>query len=373
MEPYLKVLHVLNAIEFSGAEVMLRIAAPRFIASGITLHVLSTGEDVGAYARELANAGYAVHHIPFGRSLSYFRNIYHLMVKHRFDVVHIHPERAFFWHALVAKIAGVRIVLRSVHNVFLFNGYLRFKRALQRWASSHLLGIEFISVGPSVAEVELKVFHNHTHLIRNWVDQTEFRPAKDESERRELRGKYGFSPADVVLVSVGACTTQKNHAAIMYAVAEIQESDANIVYLHVGEGPLLQEEMETTKSTGVLECVRFIPQTRFVRDILVASDIFVMSSTHEGLSISSIEAMSCGLPIVAYDVYGLRDVVENGKTGFLTEPSPKALAESIKKLVVNEPLRNTMAKEAQVKATRNFSTEKSISELLLLYQGAETL
>jgi glycosyltransferase involved in cell wall biosynthesis len=366
---HIKVLNILNAIEFSGAEVMLKIAGPRFAQNGIGLHVLSTGEDVGGYAGELANAGYAVYHIPFRKSLSYFLDYYRLIREHHFDIVHIHPERAFFWHALLAKIAGVRTIVRTVHNVFLFSGYLRFKRTLQRWISNHVLGLQFVSVGPSVAQVEREVFHNRTRLIRNWLDQARFKPARDNQERRELRLKYGLPPAAVILLSIGACTAQKNHNAIICALAKIQSSSDNVIYLHVGRGPLLEEEMKTVKSMGLSDRVRFVPQTLFVRDMLVLSDIFVMSSTREGLSISSIEAMSCGLPVVAYDVYGLRDVVENGNNGFLVKPNPDDLAIGTQKLVSSAEMRREMGIAARRSVLKNFDMQRSVGSLLKLYRA----
>jgi glycosyltransferase involved in cell wall biosynthesis len=367
----MKILHILDELRYSGAEVMLKVASPSFLALKFESHVLCTGEELGEYASTLQNAGYTIHHYPLRKFPTYFIELYKFIRKQEFEVVHIHPERAFFWHALIAKTAGVRTIVRTVHNVFLFNGYLRFKRTLQRWISSNVLGTEFVSVGPSVAEVERKLFHNNTRLIRNWIDQTEFRPPSDESERKELRIKYGLSPTDVILVSVGACTKQKNHEAIVSALAQIVTFYSNLTYLHVGEGPLLQEEMATAKSMGVFERVKLVPQTRFIRELLSSSDIFVMASTHEGLSISSIEAMSCGLPIVAYDVYGLRDVVENGRTGFLTDPTSDALAEALKRLVENEELRKEAGMAACSNVLRNFSMARSLEKLKALYEGQD--
>ncbi len=364
----MKILHILNEIKFSGAEVMLRIAAPTFIKSGFDLHALSTGDAIGEYASMLGTAGYTIHHIPFKKSPKYFVKLYRFLLKKEFDVVHIHPERAFFWHALVAKIAGKKTIIRTVHSVFLFSGFLKLKRTLQRFVASQILGVKFIAIGPSVAEVEKKVFYNSTSLIPNWIEQSRFLPAQDDDERNESRDKFGISPSDVVVVSVGSCCEVKNHKAIIRAVAEVQKGLKNITYLHVGEGAILQEEINFAAANGVSEITRFLGQMKDVRKALIASDIFVMASNYEGLGISGLEAMSCGLPVVNYDVYGLKDVVKNGKNGFLVEPNSTALADAIKELAVNEGLRERVGAEARDSMLKNFNMQKSLEKLIKLYR-----
>ena len=165
-----KILHILNAIEFSGAEIMLKEAAPMLVKNGFELHALSTGDEIGQYAYILRSCEYKVHHIPFKKSAKYFIKFYHLIREKKYDVVHIHPERAFFWHALVAKQAGVKNTIRTVHSVFNFSGYLRIKRMIQRFVANKVLGVNFISIGSSVAEMEKNIFFNNTILIPNWID-----------------------------------------------------------------------------------------------------------------------------------------------------------------------------------------------------------
>jgi len=365
----MKIIHILNEIRFSGAEVQLKAAAPIFIKNGFDLHVLSTGDDIGEYASILGSAGHTIHHISFKKSPKYFIALYCFLLKEEFDVVHIQAERAFFWHALVAKIAGTRTIIRTVRNVFLFSGFLRLRRALQRFVASQILGVKFIAIGSSVAEVEKKIFHNSTLLIPNWIDQQRFLPARDDDEPNKLRAKFGIAPSDVVVVSVGSCSEVKNHKAIITAVVELQKELKNITYLHVGEGSMLEEEINFARANGVSEITRFLGQMKDVRKALIASDIFVMTSNYEGLSVSSLEAMSCGLPVVNYDVYGLKDVVKNGKNGFLVEPNPTALAEAIKELAINDELRERMGAEARDSVLRNFNMQKSLEKLIRLYRG----
>ena len=365
----MKVLHILNSIEFSGAEIMLKGAAPILIKNGFELHALSTGNEIGQYADILRSCEYKVHHIPFKKSAKYFIKFYHLIREEKYDVVHIHPERAFFWHALVAKQAGVKNIIRTVHNVFNFSGYLRIKRMIQRFVANKLLGVHFISIGSSVAEMEKNIFFNNTILIPNWIDQRNFLPARDENERNQIKINLGISLTDKVIVSVGSCTEIKNHDDVIITLSELIKEIKNICYIHIGDGALQKKEKELAVTLGVSDKIKFLGQIENVRDPLIASDIFVMPSIYEGLPISCLEAASCGIPSVVYNVEGLKDIVKDGENGILVEPNPHAMAKAVKELIRNEKLRKQMGIKSRERFLRCFNMQDSLDKLIKIYRG----
>lgn len=362
----MKILHILNELKHSGAEVMLSNAAKTFFENDINSHILSTGTEVGQFADILHKKGYAIHHIPFKKSPLYFWKLYRFLKKEKYEVVHIHPERGFFWHALIAKFAGVNKIFRTYHSVFLLSGILRIRKKFERWLAVHLLGVKNISIGPSVQQVESSVYNNKSYLIPNWTDHQKFYPAT-ENERKELRSKNGLFDSDIVLVSVGSCSPVKNHSAIINSLVKVVLKVPNIVYLHVGEGELLQSELKLANQKGVSNFTRFLGNTNQVREILVCSDIFIMPSLYEGFSISAMEASFCGLPIIAYDVYGLRDIVINEVNGFLIEPNSENLSDAIIELSVNTDLRTRMGKEARNFIFNLYNKYDSLSKLMSFY------
>jgi glycosyltransferase involved in cell wall biosynthesis len=366
----MKVLHILNSIEFSGAEIMLKNAAPMFVKNGFELYALSTGVNRGSYANVLMDSGYTVKHIQFRKSTGYFIELYRFLLRENFDVVHIHPERAFFWHSLVARIAGIKKIVRTVHNNFDFSGYLRLKRTLQRFIANKISGVQFITIGPSVYETENRVFFNNSILIPNWGNEAKFLPAQSRKEVEQIRGKLRISPDDTVVISVGSCTEVKNHGDIITACADLSKKITNISYIHVGGGPLLQHEKDLAMEHDISEKVKFLGQIENVREALVASDIFVMPSDYEGSSIAKLEAMYCGLPLVVYDNAGVRDFVEDGKNGFLVDPNPYSMVEAIKKLIINKTRREKMGEHARETALHNFGMAKSLGKLMNIYKGA---
>jgi glycosyltransferase involved in cell wall biosynthesis len=364
-----KILHMLDSIEYSGAEVMLGTAAPFLIRDGFKLHALSSGEDEGSYADILKSAGFSIHNIPFRRSVKYFVELLRFLNKEKFDIVHIHAERAFFWHVLVAKLAGVKKILRTVHNVFQFKGFLRFKRIFQRFIASKGFGVIFISIGPSVLLNENNFFFNRTIHISNWINPDKFYPIKDEGERIKAKSHMGMPDDATVIVSVGSCTNVKNHGDIIIAFANVSKVIENIYYIHVGAGPLEEYEKEQAKRLGVSGLINFVGNIENVREALIASDIFVMSSKYEGFGNSALEALCCGLPAVVYDVEGLRDIVVNGKNGILVDPSPGALSKAILELIMSERSRKKMGDKARNLATRRYHIEDSLKKMTDLYQN----
>ena len=119
---------------------MLVQAAPHFHECGLELHALATDSSIGLYAEQMAAAGFTIHHLPIESPLTHLVCLYRLFRRERFDVIHVHTERAFFWYALVARLASVRHIVRTVHSVFDFHGPLWAERWVQRHVASGLLG-----------------------------------------------------------------------------------------------------------------------------------------------------------------------------------------------------------------------------------------
>ena len=366
----MKILHILNEVNFSGAEVMLRLAVPFMKSRNIESHILSTGENVGDYATILKEAGYVIHHIAFKKSPKFFLKISKLIQKQDFNVVHLHCERAFFWYAVTGWLSGKVCMIRTVHNVFTYSGLLRITRKTQRKIAKDILGVLFVSIGQSVSGVERNYFNNQTIMIPNWVDDQKFLPLQDKMEKQVLRKKHHLCESDIIITSVGSLTAVKNHRDVITALDKINGKLGNIKYLVLGDGPLKQELQEYTIKLDLTEKVKFFGQAENVRELLVISDIFVMPSLFEGLGNSLLEAMYCGLPSIVYNVYGLRDLVIHCKNGLIVQDNnSKSLAKALKMLAKDEALRTKLGAAARNHAIETHNMEKSLDKLISLYES----
>jgi glycosyltransferase involved in cell wall biosynthesis len=334
----LRVLHVLDELKPSGAEVMMRVAAPHWRARGIRASIVAKGLSKGPYAGALARAGYPVHHLPFDVPALFAARWVRLLWAERPDVVHVHTEHANFWVALLARVAGVRAVVRTVHNVFAFEGALRRRRTVQR-ALLRVLGVRHASVSASVQRSEAQRFNNPTRTVRNWYDDAHFVPPTP-AQRAAARARWGLAPSTFVVATVGNCNAAKNHGALIEALRRLPPSPP-VAYLHAGihDTDPGRAEVRKARALGVDDRVLFLGFLEDVRPVLYAADAFVMPSRFEGLGNSAVEAMGSGTPALLADVPGLRTLKGLSEGIRWAAPTPDALATALAELMRLPPER----------------------------------
>lgn len=362
----MKVLHVLGELNPSGAETMLRATTPFYQAKSVELDALSTGETVGSYGESLSKGGVAVHHIPFSKSGRFFLRFHRFLARERFDVVHIHTERACFWLGIVALFHPGAVV-RTVHSVFPFKGNLRLRRKLQRQILK-LLGMKFIAISESVQSVEREYYGLDPKLIANWYDSLKFVRTTVE-QYQSSRDFLGISNDVFTIVSVGNCSKVKNHQAIIESIAILKGH--NILYLHVGVESS-DEERLLAEQLGVGDRVRFYGMQTDILPFLKASDLFVMPSLHEGFGVAAIEAIATGIPSVLSDVAGLSDFKGMFKEVVFCQPTAEELANAIRSKMQTIAFEDGGRKETEsntVLAKDLFGAERAVNDHLELYCG----
>lgn len=361
----MQVLHVLNELMASGAEVMMCRSTRCWRAAGVEGEILSTGNEIGSYAKYLEEAGFRIHHIPFKKDPWFFYAFYKLVRASRYDIVHIHCERASFYYGLAAWLAGVRIV-RTIHSTFQFSGSLALRRSIQR-KLFHWLGGKQISVSPSVKKNEFERFGNRTTLIVNWYDDNRFSPPSDE-ERGTARNQYDIQEDDIVVVSVGNCAPVKNHCELLKALAKIKE-DIPFVYIHVGKEEDGEPERELAKELGISDRTQFLGYTQNALQPLYAADLYVMCSLYEGFSVAALEALGVGLPAILSDVTGLWDL--KGLPGtFWAKPQAESLAEGIRQIAaMHEAERTSVGQQASREVKRRYGIERGIRAYVKVYEN----
>lgn len=362
------VLHILNRLNPSGAERMLHAAALCWRQAGITGEILSTGEDRGPFAEMLEAAGYPVHHIPFARSAQFLHRVYTLIRRGGYDVVHIHTERANFAYGVLARLAGVPRVVRTIHSVFPFQGLLRARRGVQR-RFLRLIGVTMVGVSPSVQRVEQEHFGNPVILVPNWYDSKRIAPPTP-TQREEARRRLGLRPDQVAILTIGNCSPQKNHTSLLKALQWIPES-IPLVYLHVGLEAPGYPERRTAEELQQTGRVRFLGPMRDVVPALHAADVFVMPSVHEGFGVAALEAMGAGLPVLLADVPGLRDFrVMDVEEIVWVQPDPASIASGLRRLLeLPQEERSAIGKRLHDAAQRSYGLHSGPAQYARLYKS----
>jgi len=188
--------------------------------------------------------------------------------------------------------------------------------------------------------IELGLDNNHIHVLRNGVDLELFQPKDRQSCRNELR-VHGR-----LILSVGHLIPRKGHDLVIRALTLLPDMDLIIV----GDGPERGKLERLAIELGVKDRVRFLGQIAHadLPDIYSAADMLVLASSREGWANVLLEAMACGTPVIASDVWGTKEVVKESAAGkLISDRTPEAIANAAQSLFDHMPSRTSTRKYAE--------------------------
>jgi len=207
-------------------------------------------------------------------------------------------------------------------------------------------------------------------VIPNGVDEKAFNP---EVDGEEIINRYSLEDSRNILF-VGRLVPYKGVEYLLSAIKILREGHPDIRLLLVGDGELrgeLTRQAEAERILGSVDFVGRIPNTE-LPPFYASSEIVVLPSISrlEAFGIALIEAMACGKPVVASSIPGVREVVRDGVTGYLTPPrNPEALAEAISKLIQDKDLAQKMGREGRRTVEERYTWEKVADRYDRLYRS----
>lgn len=365
-----KILYVFYELKFSGAEIMYVNAASIFQNHGYELTAMAIAPKLGEYAPFFKAAGYEIIHYPmpplkkYFNRIKFYSSVIKLIKKNKYKVVHIHSIAAIWGFALCAKIAGVRSVY-TFHNVYPSRALTYPYHYLLRWSAKHIFKCRFQTISDSVYNNELFTYHNKTTKIYNWYDDRYYAATTDEKEN--ARKELGIDSSSFVMISVGGCSPIKRHSEVIKSLPSIVEKIPNCVYLHLGKGISEVEEKELAEELGVSNHIRFCGNQTDVRKYLIASDVYLMTSRFEGISITTIEAMACQIPTILYDVPGLCDFNKTGEHSIIIPEDFRRLSEKVIYVNANPNFSSEIVIRAKNFVNKNFNMNINVNKIIELY------
>jgi glycosyltransferase involved in cell wall biosynthesis len=185
-------------------------------------------------------------------------------------------------------------------------------------------------------------------------------PAQITPEERSRYGEeLGLKPEAPLILSVGRLTEQKGHAYLLEAIPGVLEQVPNVVFAIAGDGPRRAVLEDKARQLGIAGSVRFLGMRADVPELLQMADVFVLPSLWEGLPLALLEAMGCGLPVVATRVEGVEEIIVDGENGLLLPPAdPEALKIALQRLLVQPDLRVNLGTAGRALVETAFSLDK---------------
>jgi len=264
-------------------------------------------------------------------------HLWRLCVRNRPSIVHTHTAKAGMLGRLAAWLARVPVRVHTYHG-HVFRGYFG------RWETALYIALEralarittrIVAISPLQAEElrrYLKVRPEKIRVIPLGLDLRRFVDADELAARERFRARIGAGDR-VVVTMVGRLTAIKNHALALRALASLGESGSNVLLVLVGGGEEEEGLRASARELGVADRVVFAGWWEDLEAVYYGSDVVALTSDNEGTPVCLIEALACGRPVVATDVGGVADVLEQGKLGLLVPMRDvEALAAALRRL-----------------------------------------
>lgn len=362
------------------------------------LHIIDTTGPGGAetvfinLASQMRQRGY--HSIVVIRGKGW---VYEQLLKHGFDPI-ILDMKGSFDHRFLRKL----IALVKTHNVDLIQSHLlgsNIYSSVAGWLTRtpvistfhgfvdvdsgerfRWLKFFLVNLGSKycvfVSEFLKKGFWKTSNIskrkstvIYNGIDVERFQI--DEAMRTTVREELGVTDQDIVVGSVGNIRPAKGYEFLLDAAAILKERGLKLRFVVIGAGgnELHKRLEEKRQSLALEQTVEFIGFRESPEKYLTSFDIFLLSSSSEGFSISTIEAMSVGIPVICTASGGPEEIVEHGKTGLLVKPeSAQAIADGIQGLLEEKTVKRTeLVTQAKLDVKAKYSLEAMLNKYEQLY------
>jgi len=300
------------------------------------------------------------------------RQLRTIMTERRFDIVHTHSAKAGALGRLAARMTRVPAVVHTFHGFPFHEFQSPLRRRTYVEIERRLAGItdRFLAVGSAVAAEAVRRRIAPVDRIRV-IDSAiadEVVP-RSPASRFLARGLLGVPPGMQVVGAVGRLDEQKAPRDFVAALAHLDRDD--VLGVWVGDGPLRPEVERDLRERGLEDRIVLLGHRRDVPQLLPAFDVFALSSLYEGVPCAVIEAMRCGVPVVATAVNGVHEVVVPGRSGLLVPPrDPRALARAIGSLLGDPVEAARLAATAQRQLEGHFVTSGLGDDLMQTYEVA---
>lgn len=370
------VLHLTTTDE--SLELLLGPQLRSFAAAGYDVHTASAP---GPFVERLVADG--IQHHPLVRStrsmdlrgdLAAARELGSLIRRLRPDILHTHNPKPGVYGRILGRMLRVPVVINTVHGFYATATDRPAKRrvvySLERLAAafSHL---ELIQSREDLALLaRWRVPADRLQHLGNGIDLDRFHP--DPDDRREVRAELGIADDEIAVLSVGRMVREKGFPELIEAARLLQVSHPHVRLLFVGglddqkHDHIARDEI--AKAMDGTNC-QWLGRRSDVERLYRAADIFVLASHREGFPRAAMEAAASGLPVIATDIRGCREVVDHQQNGLLVEVrQPTALAEAIGQLVDSAGTRAAFGRASSSKATSTFDDQLIIDRTLAAYR-----
>lgn len=362
----IRVLHLIQGLEVGGLEYMVVN-----LLNGLDMRRYQSSvccyDTLGPLVKSL-NGEVEIHHLKRkqGVDYTYSFKLAIFLKRKKIQILHLHNSTAFFYGVIAGKIARVPVIVYTEHARDVFPDIKI--RIADKFLS--LFTDKVIVVAGYLKKNLIKYeWFNPLKMttIYNGIDETKF---NFESHPTEIREGLGLPENRKIIGIVARLDPIKNHKCLIKAMQLVIKKFSDSLLLIVGDGSQREELEGLTKNIGLERNVIFLGTRQDVPQLLSIMDIFILSSKSEGLPITLLEAMAASKPIIATNVGGIPEVIENGINGILIPPdNSEAMAEAVLELLKDEEKSKKLGMMARKRFENNFTLPMMVRKYEELYES----
>jgi glycosyltransferase involved in cell wall biosynthesis len=379
-----KVLHVITRLILGGAQENT-LATVRILSEKDDYEVtLATGPPIGPEGSLMAEAEKTkakiilipemrreINPVPDAISLV---KLYFLMLRERYDIVHTHSSKAGILGRIAAKLAGVKVIVHTIHGLPFHPYQSRFLNltytALEKLAA--LTTDRIITVCDAMSEKAVRARVAGTNKFETIYSGMNLEPfLHTENAPPAKRRELGIEENEMVVGKIGRLFPLKGHKYLIESAPAVVKAFPNVKFLLIGNG-ILREELKSKVRRLGLES-RFIfsglAKREEIPELISVMDVLVHTSVREGLARVLPQALACGKPAISFDIDGAREVVIPEKTGFLVPPEDTpALSKAIIDALSDTARLKKMGQAGRSLVAPVFSAETMVDKIDALYR-----
>jgi glycosyltransferase involved in cell wall biosynthesis len=362
------VLHIFSGDLWAGAEVMIfHLLNSLRSHSSVEIVALCLNDDI--LASKLRDVGVNTWVVPESQN-SFSKILFtarRLFKDTGIDIIHSHGYKQNLLAFALAKLLRVRRLITTLHGMPEPTNDRKVNRTRVRSIPTldyYILESFFshiVSVSLDMKERLIREYGVSPKKIRVIHNGIAF-PAIDRSPCESVSNIFHIG-------TVGRLVPVKDFDLFLEVASHVKRMDDRVRFSILGEGPLKEHLMRRAQELGIEDSVKFFPARSDPFPYYRSLHLFLNTSLHEGIPLTILEAMACGLPVVAPPVGGIPEVIEDGKQGVLVEKrTPENFARPCLELMRSHILRKTMGRSARERFVNHFSSSRMASSYLELYR-----
>lgn len=301
--------------------------------------------------------------------------LYKYLKNNKIDILHTHLPHSHIVGRIAGRLARVPKIVSTLQNVYQSQNAISslvdyWTIGLSDVVTAVSRGTEESYFGDSQLFTIEALEKGRTHFtIYNGVDVAKIDKSLGEVNKKEKLESLNLNQNNLNIVCAARLHPNKGHTYLLNAIAQIKNSSPKLHFLFLGDGPLENMLKEQADKLSVQEYITFLGYRKDVYEIFAVVDAFILPSINEGLPVSVAEAMAVSLPVIATEIPGVKEIVEQNVTGWLVPPADvQSLAEVLKESTVNSEQLKVFSKNGRERIEEKFSINSITEQYKSIYK-----